>query len=104
MATKHGAKIYVQLLLDPNRAELLHSMAAEQSKRPTALMRDILYKHLERVLPSSIYNDALAQDEAVWRSSVKNRVEGRAKKHEEVVAEKAQKLLEQIRSEQGAEA
>ena len=60
--------------------------------------------HLERVLPSSVYKDAVAQDEVVWRTSVKNRVEGRAKKHEEVVAEKAQKLLDQILSEKGAEA
>ena len=55
MATRHGAKIYVQLLLDPNRAKLLQDLAAEQGKRGTAVMRDILYSHLERTLPSSVY-------------------------------------------------
>lgn len=85
MATRHGAKIYVQLLLDPNRAELLLQMAEEQStegnkKRPTDLMRDILYSHLERTLPSSVYGEAAAKDHAVWRESVSNRVKGRSKK------------------------
>ena len=87
MATRHGAKIYVQLLLDPNRAKLLQEIAEEQGKRPTAIMRDILYAHLERVLPSSVYGEAAAKDNAVWRESVRNRVKGRAKKAEEKVAE-----------------
>ena len=80
MATRHGAKIYVQLLLDPNRAELLQDIASEQGKRPTAVMRDILYSHLERTLPSSVYGEAAAKDHAVWRESVSNRVKGRSKK------------------------
>ena len=83
MATRHGAKVYVQLLLDPNRAELLQSMAAEEGKRPTAVMRDILYSHLERVLPSSVYGEAAAKDHAVWKQSVRNRVKGRSKKTQE---------------------
>jgi hypothetical protein len=89
MATRHGAKIYVQLLLDPNRAELLLQMAKEQSteevtKRPTDLMRDILYSHLERVLPSSVYGEAAAKDHAVWKESVRNRVKGRSKKKKDL--------------------
>jgi len=88
MATKHGSKIYVQLLLDPNRAKLLIDMAEEQStedskKRPTDLMRDILYAHLERILPSSVYGEAAAKDHAVWRESVSNRVKGRSRKKKE---------------------
>ncbi len=85
MATRHGAKIYVQLLLDPHRAKLLQDIATEQGKRPTAAMRDMLYSHLERVLPSSVYGEAAAKDNAVWRESVRNRVKGRAKKAEEKV-------------------
>ena len=87
MATRHGAKIYVQLLLDPNRAKLLQEIAEEQGKRPTAIMRDILYAHLERVLPSSVYGEAAAKDNAVWRESVRNRVKGRAKKAGEKVTD-----------------
>ena len=87
MAPRHGAKIYVQLLLDPNRAKLLQEIAEEQGKRPTAIMRDILYAHLERVLPSSVYGEAAAKDNAVWRESVRNRVKGRAKKAGEKVTD-----------------
>ena len=58
-------------------------MAAEEGKRPTAVMRDILYSHLERVLPSSVYGEAAAKDHAVWKQSVRNRVKGRSKKTQE---------------------
>ena len=83
MATRHGAKIYVQLLLDPNRAKLLQELAGEQNKRTTAMMREILYSYLERTLPSSVYGEAAAKDHAVWRESVSNRVKGRSKKKKE---------------------
>jgi len=46
-------------------------------------MRDILYSHLERTLPSSVYGEAAAKDHAVWRESVSNRVKGRSKKKKE---------------------
>ena len=82
MATRHGAKVYFQLLLDPNRAELLQNMALEEGKRPTDVMREMLYSHLERVLPSSVYGEAAAKDHAVWKQSVRNRVKGRSKKAE----------------------
>ena len=80
MATRHGAKIYVQLLLDPNRAKLLQDLAGVQNKRTTAVMREILYSYLERTLPSSVYGEAAAKDHAVWREAVSNRVKGRSKK------------------------
>ena len=83
MATRHGSKVYLQLLLDPNRAKLLEQLAQEQNKRTTAVMRDILYSHLERTLPSSVYGEAAAKDHAVWRESVSNRVKGRSKKKKE---------------------
>jgi hypothetical protein len=83
LASIHGSKVYYQLLLDPNRAKLLQDMAAERNKRPTAVMREILYLHLERTLPSSTYGEAAAKDHAVWRESVSNRVKGRTKKKEE---------------------
>ena len=40
-------------------------------------MRNLIYKDLERKLPSSVYKEAEAQDEAVWRKSVRKRIEGR---------------------------
>ena len=53
----------------------------EQAKgngiRATAWIRDAVYKELERELPASVYKEAKAKDEAVWRESVRRRVEGR---------------------------
>jgi hypothetical protein len=83
LATRHGSKVYLQLLLDPNRAKLIEQLAQEQNKRTTAVMRDILYSYLERTLPSSVYGEAAAKDHAVWRESVSNRVKGRSKKKKE---------------------
>ena len=79
MALRHGKKAYFQLLLDRNRAELLQELAGEQGVRATALARDAIYAHLETVLPSSTYNEAKAKDEALWRESVRKRVDGREK-------------------------
>lgn len=79
MALRHGTKSYFQLLLDNNRAQLLMELAGEQGIRATALARDAIYAHLETVLPSSVYNEAKAKDEARWRESVRKRVEGREK-------------------------
>ena len=53
----------------------------EQAKakgiRATAWVRNAVYKELERELPASTYKEAEAKDEAVWRESVRRRVEGR---------------------------
>lgn len=77
MALKHGNKTYLQILLDPNRAELVNKLAAEDGLRATAWIRGAVYNELQRQLPSSIYKEAEAKDEAVWRESVRRRVEGR---------------------------
>lgn len=79
MAIRHGNKTYMQILLDPHRAALLVAMAEQRNVRPTALVRDMVYKVLKQELPSSAYNEAVAKDEAAWRESVRKRVEGRMK-------------------------
>lgn len=89
MAIRHGNKTYMQILLDPHRAALLMAMAEQKSVRPTALVREMVYKVLKQELPSSAYNEAVAKDEAAWRESVRKRVEGRMKPKEEEVQEKA---------------
>jgi hypothetical protein len=89
MATQHGRKRYLQLLLDPSRNELVNKLAAEKNMRSTAWIRDVVYAALERELPASIYREAEAADAALWRQSVRNRVEGRAKSRKE--AEEASK-------------
>jgi len=77
MALKHGNKTYLQILLDPHRAELVQKKAKEDGIRATAWIRNAVYNELQRQLPSSIYKEAVAKDEAVWRESVRRRVEGR---------------------------
>jgi hypothetical protein len=79
MAIWHGNKTYMQILLDPHRAKLLFDLAEKAAVRPTAWVRNAVYKALEREYPSAVYNEAVAKDEAVWRASVRKRVEGRIK-------------------------
>ena len=82
MAIRHGNKTYLQILLDPNRAELLKEVAENKGMRPTAWIRDAVYSVLERKLPASVYKEAVAQDDASWKASVRRRVEGRTKPKE----------------------
>ena len=77
MALKHGNKTYMQILLDPHRARLVMEQAKSENIRATAWIRNAVYRELERDLPASTYKEAEAKDEAVWRESVRRRVEGR---------------------------
>jgi hypothetical protein len=79
MATQHGRKRYLQILLDPARHELAKQVAEEKNMRTTEWIRQTIYAALERELPASVYRGAEASDQALWRQSVLNRVEGRAK-------------------------
>ena len=77
MALRHGNKTYLQILLDPNRAKLLMGQAQAENIRATAWVRNLIYKELEKQFPSSVYKEAVAQDEASWRKSIRKRIEGR---------------------------
>jgi len=79
MAIRHGNKTYLQILLDPNRAELLMNLAEGLKVRPTSWIRDVIYKELERCVPSDAYQKALDADVEVWKDSIRRRVEGRAR-------------------------
>ena len=54
MAIRHGNKTYMQILLDPHRAKLLFDLAEKASTRPTAWIRNAVYKALEREYPAAI--------------------------------------------------
>jgi len=82
MMQSHGQKKYLQILLDPARAELLQQLATEKGMKPTALVRELVYQGLARSVPTTIFNEAAAQDEATWRRSVRSRVEGRQAQRE----------------------
>ncbi len=77
MPLKHGSKFYCQVLLDPNRYGLVVKLAEKENKRPTALMREMIYAALEKMSLTSDYKAAEAADNAMWAESVKRRVEGR---------------------------
>jgi hypothetical protein len=83
MPLKHGSKFYCQLLLDQNRYYLVEKLATQEGKRPTALMRDMVYAALEKALPASEYKAAATADQAAWAESVKKRVEGRQRSRQE---------------------
>ena len=83
MPLRHGSKIYCQLLLDANRYKLAEQLAAAEGKKVTGMLREMVYAALEKALPASEYKAALAADEAVWRESVKKRVEGRLRSKQE---------------------
>ncbi len=51
--------------------------AKAENIRATAWVRNLIYKELEKQLPSSVYKEALAEDEASWRKSIRKRIEGR---------------------------
>ena len=82
MMQSHGQKKYLQILLDPARAELLQQLAIEKGMKPTALVREMIYQGITRSVPTTIYNEAAAKDEATWRRSVRSRVEGRQAQRE----------------------
>ena len=80
MATKHGNKVYLQLLLDPARALLLEQQAQDKGVKSTALARDAIYYWLSSVTDPSVMEAAEALDQARWKQSVQNRLAGRKRK------------------------
>jgi hypothetical protein len=82
MASKHGNKVYFQLLLDPARALLLEQQAQDKGVKATALAREAIYEWLASTTDSSVMQAAEAMDKARWKQSVQNRVAGRQRKAE----------------------
>ena len=46
MATKHGNRVYIQVLLEPFRGELFMQEASAQGVKPAALIRQLVYNYL----------------------------------------------------------
>lgn len=80
MATKHGNKVYFQLLLDPARALLLEQQAQDKGVKATALAREAIYEWLASTTDSAVLEAAEAMDKARWKQSVRNRVAGRQRR------------------------
>ena len=82
MATKHGNKVYVQLLLDPARASLLQKLADEQGIKLSALARKAIYDWVGSMTEPEALQAAEALDHAHWNQSVQNRAAGRKRSRE----------------------
>ena len=50
MATKHGNRVYIQVLLEPFRGELFMQEANAQGIKPSALIRQLVYDYLAETL------------------------------------------------------
>ena len=81
MALKHGNKSYYQVLIDPNRAELIEKLADKLGIKSTAWIRNLIYEELELEVPRSEYKTAEAKDKLMWRESVQRRIAGRKQKN-----------------------
>ena len=75
----HGNRKHLQVLVAPNRAKLYEDYALNVlKKKPSALLRDILYDFLSKSIPPQEYEEARILDDEDWKQSVQNRLEGRA--------------------------
>ena len=75
----HGNRKYLQVLLSPHRGDLFLKHVKEELKtKPSAWIREMIYKYLEENMPKEVYNEASEKDEAEWQQTVQNRLEGRA--------------------------
>lgn len=79
MATKHGNRIYIQVLLEPYRGELFMEEAAALGVKPSALIRDLVYDYLASMTDEDSYVDATLNDKQKWQDAVDARLEGRAR-------------------------
>ncbi len=75
---KHGNRVYVQVLLEPNRGKIFLEEAESQNKKPSALAREIVYEYIKSLKPDEEAQAAL-KDKEVWRQAVQSRLDGRAR-------------------------
>ena len=79
MATKHGNRVYIQVLLEPFRVELFMQEADSQGIKPSALIRQLVYDYLAENTKEETYCEALVNDKQKWQDAVDARLEGRAR-------------------------
>ena len=79
MATKHGNRVYIQVLLEAYRGELFIEKAATLGIKPSALIRELVYEYLASVANENTYAEAKHNDEQKWQEAVEARLQGRLK-------------------------
>ena len=62
MTKPHGTKKHFQVLIDPNRAELLELEAARRGFKAAAYAREMIYTELERTAGDREYQAAFTLD------------------------------------------
>ena len=77
MATKHGNRVYIQVLLEPFRGELFMQEANAQGIKPSALIRQLVYDYLAQHTEEKTYCEALVNDKQKWQDAVDARLQGR---------------------------
>jgi len=78
MATKHGNRVYIQVLLEPFRGQLFLDQADKHNLKASALVRNIVYDYLAETLDEDSYCEAVVKDKQKWQQAVDARLEGRA--------------------------
>ena len=79
MATKHGNRVYIQVLLEPNRGMLFLDDCEAAEIKPSAKIKEMVYNYLASELEGDEYWDAAVLDRLKWREAVESRLAGRAK-------------------------
>ena len=82
MATKHGNKVHVHILLDPARALLLEQIANDKGMKLAELGRQAIYDWVGFMTEPAVFKAAEEFDEARWRQSIQNRLDGRKRNRE----------------------
>lgn len=77
MATKHGNRVYIQVLLETFRGELFIEKAEALGMKPSALIRKLVYEYLASVSSENVYAKAKHNDEQKWQEAVEARIKGR---------------------------
>ena len=85
MATKHGNRVYIQVLLEPYRGELFLLEAEKQNLKPSALLRHLAYEYVAENVDEEAYCDAIVKDKQKWQEAVDARLLGRAQSRAAVI-------------------
>lgn len=79
MATRHGIKYFLKVLMVNAKYELLLQCTEERGVRTTALAGDDVYKGLSNNVGPEFFQAANLIDDAIWKQTVRKRVKGRMK-------------------------
>lgn len=89
MPCRHGQKTYVQLLLDPIKADLLIDEQEKAGyKKLSDYLRSVLYQYIEESRPD-VYRMDKSLKGLSWSEKVKRRVDGSNKKSKRAERAKA---------------